>query len=265
MIEELNKIILGFRDDFVDLLPKLIIALVVLGIGYLLARLTKYLVIRLMNYISQLISQRFKNINLKEGADFLGTAFFWLIILATFLTITDILGLSIITTGIESMLRYTPNILAAILILFAANIIGKLIADLILSVSVRIGFPYGKTFGRITRYLILLTAIIIVIDQIGIEVTFLINLISIVLAALLFGASLAFGLGARTSISNILAAFYVRKLYKEGDAVKIGKIEGKIKKIESTFVLLDAEVGEIAIPAKEFNETKSVLIKKKPS
>lgn len=265
MLKEVNEIILVFKDNLVALLPKLIIALVVLGIGYLLARLVKYLVIRLMRYISQWISQRFKKVNLKEGAQFLGMAFFWLILLATFLLITDILGLSLITTGMENILKYTPNVLAAILILFAANVIGKLVEDLISSVSLRMGFPYGKTMGRIARFLILLTAIIIVIDQIGIEVTFLINLISIVLAALLFGASLAFGLGARTSISNILAAFYVRKLYKDGDYVKVGEAEGRIKKIDATFVLLDTDAGDLAIPAKVFNEVQSVLIKKKPS
>lgn len=263
MLEELNKIALGFKEELLSLLPKIIMALVVLGLGYLLARAMKFLAIRLVNYIGQLLSRRFKNVNLQQAAAFLGTAFFWLILLATFLLITDLLGLAVITAGMESILRYAPNIFAAILILFAASVIGKLLSELISSVSVRAGFPYGNTLGRIAQSLILFTAIIIVIDQVGIEVTFLINLISIILAALLFGASLAFGLGARTSVSNILAAFYVRKLYKEGDYVKIGDIEGRIAKIDSTVVLLDAESGQFIIPAKEFNETRSLLIKKK--
>jgi small-conductance mechanosensitive channel len=183
--------------------------------------------------------------------------------LATFLLITDILGLSLITTGIESVLRYTPNIFAAILVLFAANILGKLISEFISTISVKIGFSHGNTFGRIAQTLVLLTAIIIVVDQIGIEVTFLITMISITMAALFFGAALAFGLGARTSISNILATFHVRKIYKEGDYIKIGEIEGTIQKIESAFIILDAETGQFAVPGNEFSETKSLLIKKK--
>jgi hypothetical protein len=263
MIEDLNKIVLDLKDGLLNLIPKIIIALIVLGIGYLVARLIKYLVIRLVNYIGQLINQRYKNINLGQAATFIGTAFLWIILFSTFLLISDILGLTVVTTGIESILRYIPNILAAILILVASNVIGKLLSELITTFSARVGFPYGATLGKITRSLILLTAIIIVIDQIGIEVTFLINLINIILAASLFGAAIAFGLGARTSIGNILAAFYVRKFYKEGDHVKIGEIEGRITKIEATFVSLDAEAGQFNIPAKEFNEKKSLLIKKK--
>ena len=263
MIEELNKIALNFKVQLLNFLPKIIIALVVLGFGYLLARIVKYLAIRLVNYTSRLISRRIKTVNLAQAAVFLGTAFFWLILLSTIILITDILGLSVITTGMESILSYTPNILAAILILFAANIMGKLLSELISSVSLRAGFPHGNALGRVAQSLILFIAIIIVIDQIGIEVTFLINLISIILAAVLFGGALAFGLGARTSVSNILAAFYVRKLYREGDHVKIGEIEGRITKIDATVVLLDTETGQFVIPAKEFNETKSLLVKKK--
>lgn len=262
MVEELNDIALGFKNNFLAFLPKMIIALAVLGVGYLLARLVKYLAVKLVNYIGRLLSRRFKQMNLEQAASFLGSAFFWLILFSTFLLITDILGLPVITRGMESILAYTPNILAAILILFAANVLGKLISELLSSVSIRAGFPYGNTLGRIAQSLILFTAAIIVIDQVGIEITFLINLLSITVAAVLFGAALAFGLGARASVSNILAAFYVRRLFKEGDYVKIGEIEGRITKIDATVVLLDTETGQFIIPAKEFNETKSLLVKK---
>jgi hypothetical protein len=179
MKEEFNKIVLDFRHELFELIPKILLALVVLGAGYLLARIIKYLVMRLIQYIGNFISQRYQYVNLKHAGHFLGSAFFWLILLATFLLITDILGLSLITTGIESVLRYTPNIFAAILVLFAANILGKLISEFISTISVKIGFSHGNTFGRIAQTLVLLTAIIIVVDQIGIEVTFLITMISI--------------------------------------------------------------------------------------
>lgn len=262
MLEELYQIMLSFKQGLVDLLPKLITSLVVLILGYLFAQLVKYLLIKLMRSLGGMISKRFKNIELKEQPAYVGTVFFWLILLATFLLITDILGLTILTAGIEGIIKYTPNILAAILILLAANILSKIISDIVSSVSTRVGFADGNTLGKIVRVLILLTAIIIVVDQLGIEVTFLIYLINIVLAAFLFSAALAFGLGARTSFSNILASFYVRKLYKEGDLIKINGVEGRIVKIEASMVILDTVDGRLVIPAKEFNETKSLLVKK---
>lgn len=262
-MQELNTIFQNIKNEFLELIPNILMSLVVLGLGYLIARLVKYFVIRLINYIGGLLKRRFKTINLRQAGSFIGAVFFWLIIFSSVLLITDILGLTVLTNWFENILQYVPNAIAAILIIFAAIIMGNFLYDLIESVSTRAGLEYSSTLGRIAQFFVLSMAIFIAIDQIGIEITFLINIIDIVLAAILFGGALAFGIGSKTSVSNILAAFYVRKTYKEGDDVEIGKIRGRILKINPTNVVLDNEKGEVTIPAKEFNERKSFLITKK--
>ncbi len=259
-MKELKSIFLNLKNDFLELIPNILISLFVLVIGYFLARLVKYLVIRLFHYLGRLAKRKFNNLNFTQAGAFLGTAFFWLIILSSILLVTDILGLTILTKWFQSIIQYIPNIFAAILIVFAAIMLGNLVSDLIRSTSKRTGLQYSSTLVRIVRFLFLFMAIIIALDQIGIEISLLIDIIDIVLAALLFGAALAFGLGSRTSISNILACYYVRKSYKEGDEIQIGKARGKIFKIGTTNVVLDNEKGQVTIPAKEFNETKSYLI-----
>ncbi len=262
MLEELYQIATDFKEGLVNLLPKMITSLIVLGIGYLIAHGVRFLLVKLLLSIGKMFGRQLNHIELKKPAEYVGTTFFWLVLAFTLLLITDILNLTIIRTGMEGIIRYTPNILAAILVLFAANILSKVVGEFMISVSSRLGFTYGNVLAKVARLLILLTAIIIVVDQIGIEVTFLINLINIVLATLLFSAALAFGLGARTSLSNILAAYYVRKLYKEGDQVQIDGVTGKIAKIDTTAVLIDTMDGRVVIPTKVFSESKSMLIKK---
>ncbi|MGB3149026.1 MAG: mechanosensitive ion channel domain-containing protein [Maribacter sp.] len=185
-----------------------------------------------------------------------------MIIFSSILVITDILELTVLTNWFQSIIHYVPNILAAILIVFTAIILGNLVSDTLLSVGKRTGIKYSTTLVRIIRFVLLLLAIVIALDQIGIEIALLINIIDIVLAALLFGAALAFGLGARTSISNILACYYIRKRYKVGDEIQVGKTRGIIIKIDTTNIVMDNEIGQVTIPAKLFNETKSYLIKK---
>lgn len=223
MIQELNNMLLSLKNGILELLPNILISLVVIGMGYLVARLVKYLVIRLINYINRLFNRRSRPVDFKQAGAFIGMAFFWLIMFASVLLITDILGLTILNKWFENILQHIPNLLAAILIVFAAIIFGNFIYQGIVSLSDRIGLAYGTTLGRIAQVVILVMAIIVAMDQIGIEITFLINIIDIVLAAVLFGAALAFGLGARTSISNILAIFYVRKTFKEGFQLSIKK------------------------------------------
>lgn len=262
MIEKLKMMTIGFKEGFWDLFPNIIMALIVLGLGFILAQLAKYLIIRFIRHIGNLAGQKYENMNMNQSAKFIGLIFFWIIFLLSCILAADILGLSIVAKWMESILTYSPNVLAAILIISTAVIFGKFTAGAISSLGHRVGLDHANTLGKIAQYLILLTAIIIAIDQIGFEVMFLINILNIILGSILFATALAFGLGARTSVSNILAAFYVRKRYKEGDIIKVGEIEGRIIKIDVTLVIVDTETGQHSIPAKEFNENISCLIKK---
>lgn len=259
-MQDIKEIFQHLKNELVLLIPNILISLLVLGIGYLIARLVKFLVIKLFRYLGQLTKRRFSNLNFNQAGVFLGTAFFWLIIFSSILLITDILGLTVLTKWFQSIIHYLPNIFAAILIVFASVMLGNLVSDLLLSVSKRTGLQYSSTLVRVIRFLLIAMAIIIALDQVGIEISLLINIIDIVLAAVLFGAALAFALGARTSISNILACYYIRKNYRVGDEIQIGKTKGTIVKIDTTNVVLQNEIGRVIIPAKEFNENKSYLI-----
>lgn len=266
LVEEFRKIAFGFRDGLITILPNLILAFIVFAIGYLVARFIEWAVKRLLNYLNSLINDRFRDkiqqINFGPSATFISKTFFWIIFVFFLILGTEVLGLSIITTWLGSVLTYAPRIFAAILIVFVGIIAGRMVGSLITSAMAQVAISYGHILGNIVQYTILITSIIIAINQIGIDIAFLTQLINILLAALLFGAALAFGLGAKTSVSNILASYYIHKLYKEGDYVKISDIEGRIIKIGNTSVLLESETGQVTIPSKEFNEVKSVLIKK---
>jgi len=261
-MQEINAILNDWKFEFFELIPKILISLLVLVTGYIIARIFKYVISRVVNYIGGLVNRRLKTINFKQASSFLGSAFFWLIIFSTVLMVTDVLGLHIITKWFQSIIQYIPNVLAAILIILVTIILGNVLSDFVMSVSDRAGLDYGNTLSRIIKFGLIFMAVIIALDQIGIEIALLINIIEIVLAAVLFGAALAFGLGAKTSISNILAAFYVRRAYKEGDEIQVGNAKGVIVKIEATTVVISNETGKVHIPTKHFSETESYLIVK---
>lgn len=263
MMEKLNELTISLKEDLSNLYPSIITALVVVLFGYIVSRIVKYLVIKLVIYIGKLAGQNNQYMNLDQTAKFIGAVCFWIIFLTAFIFAADILGLSIVSNWMEEILKFSPNLLAAILIISTAIIFGKFTSRAILSFGNHIGLEHAKTLGKIAQYMILFTAIIIAIDQIGFEVKFLIDIIDIIIASMLFATALAFGLGARTSVSNILAAFYVRKRYKVGDRVIIGEIEGIIIKIDVTMVVVENESSQFSIPAKDFNEKTSGLLKKK--
>ena len=104
-------------------------------------------------------------------------------------------------------------------------------------------------------------AVVTGIDQVGVESRFLIAALTIVIAAVIGGAALAFGLGARTAVSNIIGAHYLRQTYRVGQTVRIGSVEGSIVAMTTTAVILETGGGRVLVPAKEFSEGVSVLVR----
>jgi small-conductance mechanosensitive channel len=79
---------------------------------------------------------------------------------------------------------------------------------------------------------------------------------------MLGGIALAFGLGARTHVSNIIAANQMRQIYQVGDRVRVGDIEGKIMDIMVARVIIETESGTVDVPAKIFDEQVTMVVEK---
>lgn len=262
-MKDITTILQNFKVKLIDFLPKILLSIAILIITYLIARLIKFLIIKLFHYIEKGLKERFNITGAKQAGVFVGIVCFWLIIFSGLLIMTDVLGLQILKDWLNGVMHYLPNVIAAIIIIFAAIFLSNLLANFITSFTKESGFEYSSTLSKVAKFIILFMAAIIALDQLGIEIALLIDIIDIGLAALLFGAALAFGLGAKTSISNILATFYIRKSYKEGDEIQIGEIRGRIIKIDTTNVVIDHESGKVTVPADQFSKSASFLITKK--
>lgn len=264
---ELNKFLSNLLNSTIELLPLFASSLIVLLVGYFIGRLFRFLTKKFINnlprlFINKKIKNRLYQVNFEHSAIHISNIVFWMILFFTLLLISEIIGVQIITAWFSGIVYFLPNILVAVVIIFFGIIGGRLAGNLIVSAANQADISYGNVIGKMAQYGLLFISIIIAVDQLGIEISFLIHIIDIVLAALLFGAALAFGLGAKLSISNILASYYIHHNYKEGDRVKIDEIEGQIVKINSNSVVLNTKEGQVNIPAKLFSDKISFLLNK---
>jgi small-conductance mechanosensitive channel len=236
-----------------------------------LARALRSTIIRLSGRLDGLVRKQATDDFLKRFgverpvSNVIGSIVFWLVLLLFFTAATETLGLPVLATWLSGVSYYLPRILVAALIIFAGLLAGNLAREAISAAATTAGLNYGQVLGRAVYVIILLIAIVTAVDQLGIESRFLTLTITIVIAALIGGAALAFGLGSRTTVSNIIAAHYLRQVYRVGDDVKIGAVHGKIVEIRPTCVILEGLDSRVLVPAKDFSETASMLITKAPS
>jgi small-conductance mechanosensitive channel len=90
--------------------------------------------------------------------------------------------------------------------------------------------------------------VVVGIDQMGINITFLIVIVSIILGMIFGGLALAFGLGSKTVVNNVLAAHYVRQTYQIGDLVEFDDISGRIIQVTNVGIVVEHDRGQTHIP-----------------
>lgn len=268
LLDELGNLLVQFKENMITNIPNLIFAIFIILIGLLIARLLQAVVNRFITNLDRFIisgklRSRIQHLRLERSARLFGKIVFWIITVFFLTAATEVLGLPIFTAWLSGLVKYLPNLLIAAIIVFLGIIGGKLLRDVISTASDTAGLAYGTMLGRIAQYAILILTALIAADQIGIDMGILSGVIDIVLGAILLAAALAFGLGARTSVSNILASYYLQHQYKEGHTIKIEDIEGQIIQITPTAVILETSEGQVSVPAKKFSEVTSLLRKNK--
>ncbi len=190
----------------------------------------------------------------------IGSIVFWIVLVFFAAAAMETLGLPVVTASLSRVAYYLPNLLAALLIVFAGLIAAKLIGSAVARGAANTGMAFGPGIAATARGTVLLVAFVVAIEQVGIKADLLIVIVAVVVGAALTGAGLAFGLGARTAVSNIISSYYVAQAYSVGQIVRLGDIEGKIVQTTPTAVFVAGPDGRVMIPAKHFSEEASVLL-----
>lgn len=267
-VEALDKSFNLFIQRIAQHFPNILGSFLLVLAGWLLARLLRAAIIRLSGRLDGLFRNQAKDDFLKRmgverpASTVIGGIVFWLVFLVFFTAATETLGLPVLATWLSGVSYYLPRILVSSLIILAGLFAGNLARDAIAATAGAAGLAYSELLGRAVYVIILLVAIVTGVDQLGIESRFLTLTITVVIATLIGGAALAFGLGSRTTVSNIIAAHYLRQIYRVGQIVRIRDVHGRIAEITPTAVILEGPEGRVLVPAKDFSEVVSVLITK---
>ena len=246
--------------------PRLITALAILLCGVVVAYVLRFIIRRVVAGLDRLIPSRRLRASLRTvdigrpASEIAGTVVYWFVILVFLASATEAIGLPLVTSWLSGAARYLPGVLSALLITFGGLAAGVFVRDLAISALTRADLPNSRALGRLLQTVVVLVCLLIAVDQLGIDTTLLTALIITLIGMALLGGAVAFGLGARVEVSNILASHYLQKTYKIGHRIRIGDLEGVVQQITPTTVILYSEEGRVTVPARRFSEEASVLL-----
>ncbi len=212
-----NEVLLKFWQGFLNFIPKLILALIVFIVGWLIAegigRLVEEILKRLkLDKLSH--TKRWSESLQKADFDtslsgFVGAICKWILIIVVLWLTVDILvpTNSGFAEFLHDIVTWLPNLVVAILI-FVSTVIFANFSEKLVKVGVegaKVG--YSKLAGTITRWAIWIFGISAILLQLGIAQQLILVLFQGLVAILVLSGGLAFGLGGREVAADWLKKF----------------------------------------------------------
>src|SRR5215210_3483935 len=203
-------------STFLSYVPQLIGAIIILIIGYIVAKVLQAIITRVLRGMGFErwmerggIKQFFDRAETKQDpTSIIGKLVFWFVFIIALTMAADALGIPQVSEVLGQLIAYIPNIIAAILILILAALLANFLA------SVVRGATGSGILASIARYAIIVYAVFAALTQLGIAVQLTANTFLILLGAAALAAALAFGIGGREVARDI-----VEKAYNRSDKV----------------------------------------------
>ena len=262
--EALNHTFVQLLERLAQYLPNIIGAVLLVVAGWLIALLIRAVFLRLMRATERLL-QRFSKPEkgarrqIANTTEFLAKFVFWIVILFFVTAALNLLQLKIFSDWLNKIISYLPTLLAGGIIVFVGYLLSSLLKETILRSNLA-NADQRQFLAKTVHTLLIVTVALIGLDQIGIEVTILVILFTIVIGSIIGSIALAVSMGARFAVSNLIGIHYLRQLYQPGQVVRIGDQQGKIVEFTSTAIILETAQGSVALPAKLVHELPVVLI-----
>ena len=195
----------------------------------------------------------------QSSAKILSSIVFWIVLLFFITAATQVLGLNAFTAWLAGVANYVPTLFAGALIIAAGFLLSRLARDLVKATSAIAGNRQRELLGRTVQAIILVTALLVGAEQIGIKITFLVVIAAAAGGTMAASVALALSLGARNYVANLIGGHHLRQAFSVGQQVKVSGFEGRILELTPIAVILETVEGRVTLPAKVFGEEPIVL------
>lgn len=241
-------------------------AIAVMLVGWIAARLVRVVLMRSGGALNRVI-ERFGRPVTATRSKFsrrlvvlIANLAFWIVILVAAAVAARVAGLEAFSVWLGRLVEYLPTLAAGILITLAGYLLSTLVRDIVSTAFVSVGSRENEIAGIATQIAVFVTALVIGLDQIGIDVTFLIILVAVLVGGALLSMALAFGFGARDFVGNLIAARQVHMVLELGDRARVGDIEGRVVEVTPTAVIIANDSGRVVVPAAVFQKQAATIL-----
>jgi hypothetical protein len=196
-------------------LPVLLGALIILIVGWLVAKAIRQLVDWLLTTVrfdmladKAGIAEVLRKGNLKTTASQVVSGLvYWLIMIMVLVMVVNALGLPKASDILASLFAYVPKVIGALFVLVVAMFLANFVSGIVRTAAGNANLPKPEIFAGISRWAIIIFAVTISLGELGIGTLLVTATFNIILGGICLALALAFGLGGKDA-----AAKYIEEL-----------------------------------------------------
>ncbi len=165
------------------------------------------------------------------------------VVLLTLATSAEIVGLPGVAEGVGTVVEFLPRVVSAVVVAafgFAAADVASRVAEGVARRREDIVSP--KFLANAVYYTVLSVVLTTSVQHLGMETALINQLLTVLVAGVVFGISLAFAWASRDLLQDVLCRPYVLARLGKGSEVRVGDVRGSVVSVGVvTLGLEDAE------------------------
>jgi hypothetical protein len=208
-----------FLHQIAAFLPRLALALIVVGAGWLFAKAARFAVEKALRAVNfNVLTERAGTDHfLRQGGmrgdttTLFGLFAYWIVILAALVIACNGLGLTYVTELLGRLMLFAPKLLVGMLVVVFGSYFARFVGGAVHTYCTDAQIPDAEVLSRIARYLIMTFVIMIALSQVEIGGEIVQKTFFIILAGFVLALALAFGLGGREWAAALLERWWPQR------------------------------------------------------
>ncbi|MEA3405454.1 MAG: mechanosensitive ion channel [Pseudomonadota bacterium] len=245
-----------FYNDFLALLPDILVASALLLTGYIIAIVIRKIGYKLFKKLkfdcaAERISldKKITAIGIKQSpSQLLAGLFFWLIMLFTFITAADYIGLTGFVDTLTTVAMYIPNLMAALIILVVGLFVAHFLRNGLQNTLKSVVPAVAKLVANFVYGLLVVIIVLTVLEQLSFDTQLIQTLILVAFTGFALAVALAMGIGSAPQLKKILSSYYLKEHINVNDKIEVQGQAGVVVKINSSSTEIQTETGIVVIP-----------------
>jgi len=260
----------SFLNVIMETLPSVVGALILLLIGWLVAKSISFVILKLLNKMNfdQLtekppLAEYFEQASLQtKPSKIIQKIVYWTIYLLFLIMAAEVLGLQMVSAEISKLVAYLPRLFSALLIFGIGVYIITFVRDFIRAATASLGLSAGKFISGFVFTLLLIILTLTTLKQAGMDTDIITTNLTLILGALFFSFAISYGFASRDILANILASFFSKQTFQLGQIIELeGGVKGKIIEMSGIAVKLETEEGIMVVPSNILVNQKVKILK----